>query len=78
VSSLDEDVILPPAVLAVAHYILAVKLATVASVPVSQELLANASLADSFISRQAMDPKPVTGGLPRSDAYEATTSISVL
>lgn len=78
VSTVDEEVILPAAVLANVHYLLAVKLATESGVTVSPELAANASLADAFITRQSMNPKTVTGGLPREDSIAITTPLSQL
>lgn len=75
VSTQSEEVILPAPVLATAHYLLAVKLAPNAGVPISPELAANATLAESFIVRHSMNPKPVKGGLPREDVGETTASI---
>jgi hypothetical protein len=74
VSTMGEDVLLPVSVLSCVHYLLAIELANSASVTITQELSANATLAEAFITRQSLNPKVVTGGLPRGsgDAYSIT------
>jgi hypothetical protein len=74
VSTMGEDVVMPPAVLSCVHYLLAIELANSSSVTITTELSANATLADTFIVRQSLNPPAVTGGLPRGsgDAYSIT------